>query len=260
VHYEHEYTFLKLNFVEPNLPPQCNWLLAALPRATFKRLLPNLECVALPLGRPIYEPGSRMDHVLFPTDGIVAMLSVMENGDSGEIAVIGLEGLVGICLFMGGESTSSRAVVQSAGHGYRLPAAALMQEFNRGGELQQLLLRFTQALIAQMTQTAACNRHHTVKQQLCRWLLLTLDRVPADEILMTQELLAHMQGVRRQGITSAAGDLQADGLIEYTRGRIAVVDRRRLESVACECYRAVLKESRRLIPNLRPTPSRAAHR
>ena len=227
---------------------QCNRLLAALPPASYKRILPQLELVNMPFGWSIYESGSRLQHVLFPTDGMVAMLSLMKNGQSGEIAVIGCEGLVGIALFMGGGSTPSRAIVQSQGHAYRLAAKALMKEFRRGDEFQHLLLRSTQALMSQMTQTAACNRHHTVKQQLCRWLLLALDRVPANEILMTQELLAQMQGVRRQGITFAAGELQAEGLIEYARGRITVLDRRKLEKASCECYRVVQVESRRLLP------------
>ena len=239
-------------------PPQCNRLLAALPAADYKRLLPHLEFVALPLGASIYEAGSHMKQMFFPTDGIVSMLSVMQNGDSAEIAVIGSEGLVGISLFMGGESTPSRAVVQSAGHAYVLPAKVLTAEFQRGGELQHLLLRFTQALIAQMTQTAACNRHHTVAQQLCRWLLLSLDRLPSNEIIMTQELLANMQGVRRQGITAAASQLQANGLVEYSRGRITVLDRAALEKQVCECYLVVKRESDRLLTGILQKPARAS--
>ncbi|HSC94606.1 MAG TPA: Crp/Fnr family transcriptional regulator, partial [Burkholderiales bacterium] len=226
--------------------------LAALPAADYERLLPHLEPVALPLGHVVFESGGKLRHLYFPASGIVSLLYTMANGASTEIAVIGNEGVVGIALFMGGESTPSRAVVQSAGHGYRLKAAVLKAEFERGGPLQQLLLRYTQALIAQMTQTAVCNRHHAVDQQLCRWLLLSLDRLPSNELAMTQELIANMLGVRREGVTEAAGKLQAAGLIRYSRGHITVLDRPRLEKQVCECYAVVKKEMDRLLPD---TPS-----
>jgi CRP-like cAMP-binding protein len=228
-------------------PPTGNRLLAALPTADYQRLLAHLEPVALPLGWAVYESGSRMRHVFFPTEGIVSLLYVMENGASAEIAVAGNEGLVGISLFMGGESTPSHAVVQSAGHAYRLRAEIVKREFERGAELQHLLLRYTQALITQMAQTAVCNRHHTVEQQLCRWLLLSLDRLPSNEIRMTQELIANMLGVRREGVTEAAGSLQHAGLIQYQRGHITVLDRPKLEQRVCECYAVVKRESDRLL-------------
>jgi len=227
--------------------PTNNLLLAALPATDYERLLPHLELISLPLGWSVYEPGNRMRHVFFPTQGIVSLLYVMENGASAEIAITGNEGLVGIALFMGGESTPSRAVVQAAGHAYRLPAQYLRQEFERGGELQHLLLRFTQALITQMAQTAVCNRHHTIEQQLCRWLLLSLDRLHSNELEMTQELIANMLGVRREGVTEAAGDLQDAGLIKYRRGHITVLDRTKLEHRVCECYAVVKRESDRLL-------------
>jgi CRP-like cAMP-binding protein len=227
--------------------PTKNALLAALSPADYQRLLPQLEPVALPLGWSVYEAGGKMDHVFFPTEGIVSLLYVMENGASAEIAITGNEGLVGISLFMGGESTPSRAVVQSAGQAYKLPAKLLKQEFERGGELQHLLLRYTQALITQMAQTAVCNRHHTVEQQLCRWLLLSLDRLPSNELRMTQELIANMLGVRREGVTEAAGHLQNAGIIEYQRGHIKVLDRPKLEQRVCECYAVVKRESDRLL-------------
>ena len=228
-------------------PPKANHLLAALPAPVFQRLEPHLEHVPLPLGWSVYEAGNRMDYVFFPTEGIVSLLYVMENGASAEIAITGNEGLIGISLFMGGESTSSRAIVQSAGQAYRLRANVLKDEFERGGALQRLLLRFTQALITQMTQTAVCNRHHTVDQQLCRWLLLSLDRLPANELSMTQELIANMLGVRREGVTAAAGNLQEAGLIQYHRGRIVVLDRPKLEERVCECYSVVKRETDRLL-------------
>jgi len=231
----------------PPHPPTANLLLAALSPPDYERLLPHLEPVALPLGWAVYEPGRRMTHVYFPTEGIVSLLYVMENGASAEIAVTGNEGLVGISLFMGGESTPSRAVVQSAGHAYRLSAEILRREFERGGDLQHLLLRYTQALITQMAQTAVCNRHHTVEQQLCRWLLLSLDRLPANKIHMTQERIANMLGVRREGVTEAAGHLQEAGLIHYQRGEITVLDRPKLEQRVCECYAVVKRESDRLL-------------
>jgi CRP-like cAMP-binding protein len=223
--------------------------LAALPQESYERLLPHLEPVVLPLGMALYESGGTQGYVYFPTSSIVSLLYVLEDGSSAEIAVTGCEGLVGIALFMGGETTPSRAVVQSAGHGFRLKAAILKQEFERGGPLQHLLLRYTQALITQMTQTAVCNRHHAVEEQLCRWLLLSLDRLPANELVMTQELIANMLGVRREGVTEAAGKLQAEGMIEYSRGRITVLDRAHLEARVCECYAVVKKEYDRLLPS-----------
>ena len=202
----------------------------------------------MPLGTVLYESGSRLHHVYFPTTSIVSLLYVMEDGASAEIAVVGNEGILGIALFMGGETTPSRAVVQSAGHGYRLKAHLLKQEFNRAGPVLHLLLRYTQALITQMAQTAVCNRHHSVEQQLCRWLLLSLDRLQSNKLTMTQELIANMLGVRREGVTEAAGKLQQAGLIRYSRGRIEVLDRKALERQACECYAVVKKESDRLLP------------
>jgi CRP-like cAMP-binding protein len=228
--------------------PKRNRLLAALPEESYQALLPSLEPVLLPLGMALYESGGAQGYVYFPTSSIVSLLYVLEDGSSAEIAVTGCEGLVGIALFMGGETTPSRAVVQSAGHGYRVKAAVLKQKFETGGALQYLLLRFTQALITQMTQTAVCNRHHAVDQQLCRWLLLSLDRLPANDLVMTQELIANMLGVRREGVTEAAGKLQAAGLIEYSRGKITVLDRKRLEARVCECYAVVKREYDRLLP------------
>ena len=231
----------------PNKPQQ-NHLLAALPAADYERLLPSLELVPLPLGWVVYEAGRKQGYVYFPTTAIVSLLYVMEDGASAEIAVVGNDGLVGIALFMGGETTPSRAVVRSAGHAYRLKAALLKKEFERGGPLQHLLLRYTQALITQMAHTAVCNRHHSVEQQLCRWLLLSLDRLSSNELKMTQELIANMLGVRREGVTEAAGHLQKDGLIHYSRGRITVLDRPALETRVCECYAVVRKENIRLLP------------
>ncbi|MGH8648182.1 MAG: Crp/Fnr family transcriptional regulator [Burkholderiales bacterium] len=233
----------------PGTPePRHNYLLAALPAEDYERLLPRLEPVSLPLRWPVYEAGRTQGYVFFPTTAIVSLLYVMENGASAEIAVVGNDGIVGIALFMGGETTPSRAVVQCAGHGYRLKAAVLKKEFERGGPLQHLLLRYTQALITQMAQTAVCNRHHSVEQQLCRWLLLSFDRLSTNELKMTQELIANLLGVRREGVTEAAGNLQRDGLIHYSRGRITVRDRRALESRVCECYAVVRKEISRLLP------------
>lgn len=229
--------------------PLQNHLLAALPAADYARLLPDLELIPMPLGWAICESGGHMAYVYFPTTSIVSLLYVMENGASAEIAVTGNEGLVGISLFMGGESTPSRAVVQSTGYGYRLKAGALKREFAVGGDLQHLALRFTQALITQMAQTAVCNRHHTVDQQLCRWLLMSMDRLPGNELIMTQELIANMLGVRREGVTEAAGKLQAAGLIHYCRGKITVLDRPKLEKRVCECYAVVKKEFDRLLPD-----------
>ena len=228
--------------------PRDNRLLASLPDAEYEALLPRLEHTPMPLGMAVYESGSAQGFVYFPIDSIVSLLYVLENGASTEIAVTGNEGLIGIALFMGGESTPSRAVVQSAGNGYRVRGSVLRKLFESSGEVQHLLLRFTQALITQMTQTAVCNRHHTVDQQLCRWLLLMLDRLASDEVRMTQELIANMLGVRREGVTEAAGRLQTDGLIEYSRGRIRVLDRRRLEARVCECYAVVKREYERLLP------------
>ncbi|HEY9530297.1 MAG TPA: Crp/Fnr family transcriptional regulator [Burkholderiales bacterium] len=228
--------------------PRDNRLLASLPDAEYETLLPRLERTPMPLGMAVYESGSAQGFVYFPIDSIVSLLYVLENGASTEIAVTGNEGLVGIALFMGGESTPSRAVVQSAGNGYRVRGSVLRKLFESSGEVQHLLLRFTQALITQMTQTAVCNRYHSVDQQLCRWLLLMLDRLSSDEVRMTQELIANMLGVRREGVTEAAGRLQADGLIEYSRGRIRVLDRRRLEARVCECYAVVRREYERLLP------------
>lgn len=227
-----------------------NHLLAALSSVVYQRLLPHLELVPLPLGKVLYEPGDTMHHVYFPTNSIVSLLYVLESGASAEISVVGNEGVVGIALFMGGESTHSRAVVQSAGHAYRLPAHLLKTEFDRHGDLLVLMLRYTQALITQMAQTAVCNRHHSIDQQLCRWLLLSLDRLPGNELGMTQELIANMLGVRREGVTEAAGKLQKQGVIEYSRGHILILDRPRLEQLSCECYAVVKKETDRLMPYL----------
>jgi CRP-like cAMP-binding protein len=238
---------LKSTSVVPGSPKK-NRLLAALPRADYQVLAPLLEAVSMPLGQAVYESGEAQAFVYFPTSSIVSLLYVLADGDTAELAVTGNEGLVGISLFMGGETTPSRAVVQSAGHGYRLRGFDLKKQFERGGALQHLLLRYTQALITQMTQTAVCNRHHSVDQQLCRWLLLSLDRLPANKLVMTQELIANMLGVRREGVTEAAGKLQADGLIEYSRGHITVLDRARLEARVCECYAVVKREYDRLLP------------
>ena len=228
--------------------PRQNHLLAALPAEERKRIFPLLEWVPLPLGHTVCEPGVPMRHVYFPTTCIVSLLYVMEDGASAEIAVVGNEGIVGVSLFMGGETTTSRAVVQSAGHAYRLQGQLLKDAFFRAGPMQRLLLRYTQALLTQMAQTAVCNRHHSVDQQLCRWLLLSLDRLPSSELTMTQELIANMLGVRREGVTEAAGRLQHAGLIEYHRGHITVVDRPGLEARVCECYQVVKKEFDRLLP------------
>ena len=231
----------------PTLDQKANQLLAALPPGDWARWLPQLERVEMPLGQVLYESGSTLSHVYFPTTSIVSLLYVMENGSSAEIAVVGHEGVVGISLFMGGESTPSRAVVQSAGEGYRLKAQAIKDEFSRAPILH-LLLRYTQALITQMAQTAVCNRHHSLHQQLCRWLLLSLDRLSSNELVMTQELIANMLGVRREGVTEGALKLQKAGLITYTRGRIKVLDRAGLETQSCECYAVVKKEYDRLLP------------
>jgi CRP-like cAMP-binding protein len=231
----------------PQSPLQ-NQLLAALPAADYQRLLPQLEPASLKLGLALYESGGEQGYVYFPSSSIVSLLYVMQDGASAEIAVVGHEGVVGISLFMGGETTPSRAVVQSGGEAYRLRGSLLKAEFERGGPLQYLLLRYTQALITQMAQTAVCNRHHAVEQQLCRWLLLSLDRLASSELIMTQELIANMLGVRREGVTEAAGKLQQSGLIEYSRGKITVLDRPRLEKQVCECYAVVKREYDRLLP------------
>ena len=228
--------------------PRQNHLLAALSADEFARISSNLEWVPLPLGEAVCEPGMKMHYVYFPITSIVSLLYVMEDGASAEIAVVGNEGLVGVSLFMGGETTTSRAVVQSAGHAFRMKGTLLKAEFFRAGPMQRLLLRYTQALLTQMAQTAVCNRHHSVDQQLCRWLLLSLDRLPSNELIMTQELIANMLGVRREGVTEAAGKLQQAGLIEYRRGHITVLDRAGLETRVCECYAVVKKEFDRLLP------------
>src|SRR6266513_4808534 len=222
--------------------PHQNHLLAALPPSDYERLASHLELIPMRLGDVLYEPGVRLRHVYFPTTSIVSLLYVMEDGASAEIAIVGNEGILGISLFMGGETTPSRAVVQGAGHAFRLSAELLKDEFGRFGPTMHLLLRYTQALITQMAQTAACNRHHSVDQQLCRWLLLSLDRVPSRELIMTQELVADMLGVSRGGVTEAAGKLQSAGIIDYSRGRITVIDRLALEDAVCECYDVVRRE------------------
>jgi len=233
----------------PHAPdPRDNQLLAALPSAEYQRWLPQLEAVPLELGQVLYESGATLAHVYFPTTAIVSLLYVMQDGASAEIAVVGFEGLVGVSLFMGGESTPSRAVVQSAGSAYRLRSELMKDEFNRAGPVLHVLLRYTQALITQMAQTAVCNRHHSLDQQLCRWLLLSLDRLRGNELAMTQELIANMLGVRREGVTDAALKLQRAGLIRYSRGHITVLDRAGLEGATCECYAVVKREYDRLLP------------
>lgn len=234
--------------------PEQNRLLAVLAPDTRERIFPYLELTPLTLGQVLYEPGFKMSNVYFPTDSIVSLLYVMENGASAEISVVGKEGLVGISLFMGGETTPSRALVQSAGYAYKLNSNLLIDEFNRHGDLLTLLLRYTQSLITQMAQTAVCNRHHTVDQQLCRWLLLSLDRLNDNQLTMTQELIANMLGVRREGVTEAAGKLQKLGVINYSRGKISVLDRSRLEELSCECYAVVKSETDRLFELYRKCP------
>ncbi|PKO60670.1 MAG: Crp/Fnr family transcriptional regulator [Betaproteobacteria bacterium HGW-Betaproteobacteria-18] len=231
--------------------PSQNHLLAALPTADFEALAAHLELVPLPLGQMLYDPGTQMRHAYFPTTSIVSLHYVTESGASAETAGVGNEGVVGISLFMGGGTTSSSAVVQTAGQAYRLERHILKQEFDRAGALQRLLLRYTQALMTQMAQTAACNRHHSVEQQLCRWLLLTQDRLPERELVMTQELVASMLGVRRESVTEAAGNLQSQGYIRYRRGHIGVLDRAGLEKHACECYGVVKKELNRLLSDVK---------
>ena len=228
--------------------PQQNHLLATLPREIVERLLPHLELVDMPLGMVLYESGDTLRHVYFPTDSIVSLLYVMESGASAEISVVGNDGVIGVALFMGGESTTSRAIVQSAGSAYRVLGKRFKEEFNRHGEMLHLMLRYSQALITQMAQTAVCNRHHSIDQQLCRWLLLSLDRLSGSQLAMTQELIANMLGVRREGVTEAAGKLHRLGVIDYSRGLITVRDREQLESLSCECYAVVKSETDRLLP------------
>lgn len=236
----------------PSTPaPHQNHLLAALPAGVQQRIFPHLDLIPMPLGTVLNESKQTIEHVYFPTDAIVSLLYEMEDGDSAEIAVVGNEGLVGVAVFMGGESTLTRAIVQSAGFAYRLTGQRINEEFNRHGELLLLMLRYTQVLITQMSQTAVCNRHHSIDQQLCRWLLLSLDRLSGNELIMTQELIANMLGVRREGVTEAAGKLQKLGVIEYHRGHIMVLDRPKLEQLCCECYAVVKKETDRLLPYIR---------
>ena len=231
---------------QPKHLPEQNYLLAALSPDERGRVFPHLRLVSMPLGKVLYESGDALEYVYFPTNSIVSLLYVLESGASAEISVVGNEGLIGIALFMGGGTTPSRAIVQSAGHAYRLPGQWLKDEFHRNGGLQVLLLRYTQALITQMAQTAVCNRHHSVDQQLCRWLLLSLDRLKSNKLVMTQELIANMLGVRREGVTDAAGKLQKLGAISYSRGRITVLDRPQLEQLCCECYSVVKRETDRI--------------
>jgi CRP-like cAMP-binding protein len=234
----------------PTADPRQNHLIASLPDAEWQRWLPDFEQVDLPLGHVLYEAGNTLAHMYFPTTAIVSLLYVLESGASAEIAVVGNDGLVGIALFMGGGSTPSRAVVQSAGRGYRLKASKMQEEFNRGGVVMHLLLRYTQSLISQMSQTAVCNRHHSLDQQLCRWLLMSIDKLQGNELVMTQELIANMLGVRREGVTEGATKLQKAKLIKYSRGHITVLDRAGLEKRACECYEVVKKEYARLLPGI----------
>jgi CRP-like cAMP-binding protein len=228
--------------------PRRNGLLAHLSPAECERIYPHLQLIPMPLGKVLYESGDVQHYVYFPTDSIVSLLYVMADGASAEISVVGHEGIIGVSLFMGGETTPSRAIVQSGGSAYRLVGQRLKDEFHRNGELQLLLLRYTQALITQMAQTAVCNRHHSVDEQLCRWLLLSLDRLPSNQLTMTQELIANMLGVRREGVTEAAGRLQKLDVIQYSRGKITVLDRPKLERLCCECYAVVKKETDRLLP------------
>jgi CRP-like cAMP-binding protein len=227
--------------------PKQNHFLASLPEDTYQRLLPDLELVSMPIGRILHESGSRLSHIFFPTTSIVSLLHVMESGGSAEIAIVGRDGLVGVSVFMGSDTALSRALVLSSGDGYRVKSNIIKREFANGGELQALALRYTQALITQMAQTALCNRHHALEQQLCRWLLCSLDRLPGNELLITQEMIANMLGVRREGVTEAAGKLQSEGMIRYSRGHITILDRKKLESRVCECYAVVVKEYDRLL-------------
>ena len=238
--------------------PTQNLILAALPRANYERLLPQLELVEMDLGHSLCESGAQLQHVYFPVAGIVSLLYVTAEGNSAELAVVGCEGMIGVSLFMGGETTPNRAVVQSACRAYRLPAHVLKAHFAEGGAMQLILLKYTQALITQISQTAVCNLHHSVDQQLCRWLLLSLDRLPFNQLQMTQELIANMLGVRRQGVTQSAGKLEREGLITYRRGLITVLDRPGLERRACECYSVVRRETERLLPHLAEAAAMAA--
>jgi CRP-like cAMP-binding protein len=233
--------------IPADLRPEQNHLLAALPLDVMARIASRLQVIELGLGDVLYESGCKMPYVVFPTDSIVSLLYVMEDGSSAEISVVGNEGVVGISIFMGGESTVSRAVVQSAGWGYKVDAKTIQNEFSRHSEMMAMFLRYTLSLITQMAQTAVCNRHHSIDQQLCRWLLLSLDRLTGEKVSMTQELIANMLGVRREGVTEAAGKLQDLNIISYRRGTIVVLDRAKLESLSCECYRVVKKETDRLL-------------
>ena len=238
---------METDVTEKHINPQKNHLLASLPETEYDRIFPHLELIQMPLGNVIYESGEKLHYVYFPTDCIISLLYVMENGASAEIAVVGFEGVVGVALFMGGQTMPNRAVVQSAGYCYRIRQKQFMEEFNRHGAVLHNLLKYTQTLITQMAQTAVCNRHHSIDQQLCRWLLLSLDRLPSNELAMTQELIGNMLGVRREGVTEAAGKLQQAGLIQYIRGHITVIDRKGLEARVCECYEVVRKESERIL-------------
>jgi hypothetical protein len=235
--------------LEKNALKDRNYLFHCIPDKEWERLVPYVEQVSLPLSKVLYEPGTKMNYVYFPSTAIVSLLYALENGSAAEIAVVGNEGIVGISIFMGGESTSSRAVVQSAGMGYRVPSKLILNEFNNAGSVMHLLLRYTQALITQMSQTAVCNRHHSLDQQFCRWLLLSLDRLTSNELVMTQELIANMLGVRREGVTEAALKVQKAGFIKYLRGHITILDRKGLENRTCECYAVVKAEYDRLLPN-----------
>ena len=235
--------------MEKNALKDRNYLFHCIPDKEWERLVPYVEQVSLPLSKVLYEPGTKMNYVYFPSTAIVSLLYALENGSAAEIAVVGNEGIVGISIFMGGESTSSRAVVQSAGMGYRVPSKLILNEFNNAGSVMHLLLRYTQALITQMSQTAVCNRHHSLDQQFCRWLLLSLDRLTSNELVMTQELIANMLGVRREGVTEAALKVQKAGFIKYLRGHITILDRKGLENRTCECYAVVKAEYDRLLPN-----------
>lgn len=244
---------MKRNYAVPiainPLDPRRNRLLAVLPEQEYQRILPHLQLVPLPLGKILYESGGHLGWVYFPTTAIVSLLYVMDNGQSAEMAVVGNDGVLGIALFMGGATVTNRAVVQSAGQAFRMSGANLMMEFNLAGKFQHLLLRYTLALFSQMGQTAVCNRHHSIDQQLCRWLLLSHDRLPGNELVMTQELIADMLGVRREGVSESAGNLQRDGLILYNRGRITIINRPGLEARVCECYLVVKNEFQRLLPD-----------
>jgi len=235
--------------MENNVSEDLNYIFHSISETEWERLLPHIERVEIHLGKILYEPGTKMSHVYFPTTAIVSLFYALENGSSAEIAVVGNEGIVGISIFMGGESTSSRAVVQSAGFGYRIRSSIFLEEFNRSGPMMHLLLRYTQTLITQMCQTSVCNRHHTLDQQFCRWLLLSLDRLSSNPLNMTQELIANMLSVRREGVTEAALKVQKAGLIKYSRGHITILDGGGLENRTCECYQVVKTEYKRLLPS-----------